>query len=991
MVRKALVVIALLSSCARSNPWKIATQGVERGYQRTIVDHSAGKAQITAGPVAQVPAVLDLLYRVRPDRRFVNAAADIVEIARDKKIDTTDIAFANGAWQVRVDNSPAVTLPELATFDAAMSELTKWAAAQQAKRVTVSAAVLAAVDADVARFQPRFLFRAAQQLDTAAKGGALDAAGTARAAKIAALLASQTYDTFDLADPLRGRAVALLATAKSLDASCCIETEALIAQELGYETDANRIASALPAGYARNWVTGEDLATASTPAEQSLMLARQLRKEPLEPNRDDQTRFRGTIDIEAAPALLENRAFGNYWAFGQIVEDLMLRSFEKNAQLFSFANEEAWQPLAAENPVALTGKFESIVATESAKRASRSLDSRSVQSFYEANWYTALHQPFSNLVFHLGDADGATEFAKSMRPKTETGTEVARWMARYVAADYARGGYFEKGGPAEMPVLGGEVRYQLYTRIQDAAGATWPGHRLARDLLPTFDSRPVELWDAAQIADYPIGHLARRDLYLKSVFESAPKRFADQRAAYLSKIGARNELRKLAKDKAAAPGDRENALWYLSFKNDENLDAEWEQVFTDADYHGVCLSCFCAYVNTRNEPKFKERVARTYLKKNPHMEAIEDAYVNCVIADALDKQGRYKEAWALVEPRLGVYSGNVLSAGTTLLQRLGRNDESIKMGRALMERYPGADSAGDFAMALWRMGRNEEAAELFDPAKHALSADELDNLVSKRFVEAFTDEQTPQAVVAFDALMKVKAPSQFLSTIISTALDKRPRLSFALNEHFQTLDYKGYDRTTQVTAIARGYDALRQLKGDDAALDWYVKTIPSGKTGTEDTLISLLNEQKYDLVAALVKAHPPAERTLSIASLVVIALSYERVPLTDPRWNIVRSVMPESAPADGKTLFEAVKYVMHESDVQKVQAAVVKATDRSEAPFFIAVRATADGDYDYALGQFLAAAEGPDGYPTTTMSTMRLGEWRARLRRWDDIKREHIL
>jgi len=86
MKRISLALFVLLASCARLLPHErsVAHPG---GYQRTITDRSAAKAQITEGPIANVPRVLDVLFRVRPDRRFVNAVADIRELSGGRKID----------------------------------------------------------------------------------------------------------------------------------------------------------------------------------------------------------------------------------------------------------------------------------------------------------------------------------------------------------------------------------------------------------------------------------------------------------------------------------------------------------------------------------------------------------------------------------------------------------------------------------------------------------------------------------------------------------------------------------------------------------------------------------------------------------------------------------------------------------------------------------------------------------------------------------------
>ena len=354
----------------------------------------------------------------------------------------------------------------------------------------------------------------------------------------------------------------MLAIAKSLDASCCTDTEALIASELGYESEANQLAAGLPNGYIKAWIMGGEVGDTHGVAEDALVLARRLQTEVLSPTSGQQKQFRGTLDIEAGPYLLANSFYGNNWAFGQIIQSMMLRSMDADApQTISFADENAWRRLAEADPSDLLSRFESRVPDFAAKQASRLLDSRSVLAFYDANWYAALHQPFAHLLFQQGSAEGATAFVSSLHPATATGRQVVEWMSRYVAAFYARGGYFERGGPASLDLIGGAEKYQLFTKIRASAGGNSPNvHSTARDLFRMFDSRPVETYDAAELADFPIGHIARRDLYLESVFDRAPQHFSGERVDYLNSIGDRTACAPWAR--TAKP--RAGTVWTLS-------------------------------------------------------------------------------------------------------------------------------------------------------------------------------------------------------------------------------------------------------------------------------------------------------------------------------------------------------------------------------------------------------------------------------------------
>ena len=151
----------------------------------------------------------------------------------------------------------------------------------------------------------------------------------------------------------------------------------------------------------------------------------------------------------------------------------------------------------------------------------------------------------------------------------------------------------------------------------------------------------------------------------------------------------------------------------------------------------------------------------------------------------------------------------------------------------------------------------------------------------------------------------------------------------------------------QIIALQTGYDALREIKGPDEALKWYLGRIPADKSGNEGILITLLQDGEFELVRAVAAAHPPSQNPMAVASLCGrLTLTTYRFPT---RWSLVRSLMPRPRP-QAETMFASVHYLMHEAEESAVFAAVSNATDRTEAPFFIGVRAVGEGDYDKALG-----------------------------------------
>jgi hypothetical protein len=53
--------------------------------------------------------------------------------------------------------------------------------------------------------------------------------------------------------------------------------------------------------------------------------------------------------------------------------------------------------------------------------------------------------------------------------------------------------------------------------------------------------------------------------------------------------------------------------------------------------------------------------------------------------------------------------------GASILDRLGRSEESLNLARAALQRYPDLSSRGDLAGLLWRHGRYSEAADVLEP------------------------------------------------------------------------------------------------------------------------------------------------------------------------------------------------------------------------------------------------------------------------------------
>jgi tetratricopeptide (TPR) repeat protein len=969
-VECGVVLLATLlvgGGCSRATapppPPKVELRAAD---QRTITDKSRPTKRVDAVALTEAREIMKATYRIRPDRRFVNAAADVLEINGHGPISGVETDFDGGRWHVAVAGREAITLPELATFQSALAELTRWASQQQpAKTATVTPEVLAAVDSDLQRFYPRFAFSALRRLEGAAGGQTLTGTGLSRAAHAATLLAVQAVDEFGISDVLQQRALALLAVARADAPKCCEEEEVLLAHSFGYEAEATKAAQSRPTtSLARAFV-----GLAATPSgDAAAWIASRATRNVDETPRE-------VPDLEATVVLLTQPDSEYRAASAPRVRKALVDAMRQHTTTGSGAD------------------FETLLPDVARRLATRFVDARSVRSFYEAAWYAAAYHAVDDTLRRMGQPDEVDALTRKLQPRSITGAQVVSWMSQMTAARYGRSQNPRLQDVAKsVALLGGNRRWDLLETVGESISNNARFRPAAAELFLSLDSRPSETLVAGNIADFPIGHIDIAQTYIRSALTRAP-RTDGSAASMLFRIGATDALRKLATTRETAASDRLDALAYLGRSTEQGLNSEYERALAESGYDPEYLSGYAGYLNSRGQPQVKERFARLVLQKRPDLHPITKANVAATLADALERQQRYVEAWTVAEPHIQVFSENIVSTAVSLLQRLGREAEAIKLGQQMVERYPSADARADYARVLWRMRRHSEAAALFDADIRANSAETFQQYVPQAFVDTFSDTEIDEAAKAYTELISSRLPVALLARFPGEALArKRWALSYALEEKLIQLSTSGSERAQQLTTLPYGYAALRQLQGDDEAGRWFLKHSPPGND--LGVIITLFTERHFDLIRHVVRAHPPAaeNRTLA-ASVIAAALALDRVPTSDARWKEMRQMLPAVAPprGSGATEYTAALYLLGQADTSALNASVSNAHDRCSAAFFTAVGELSRGDHDNALMDLLVAADGPGGYPPSSWAITQLYIWRATNRSWEVIKRLRIV
>ena len=199
-----------------------------------------------------LPEHVRSLYRLRPDRRFLYAAAEMVRLTEGgPRQGTMTLHFEEDRWRLSLDGAPLGELPESPSFADAKSLLVSWLRAHPAHSASASPLGAKALGAE-----NRAALESGLPSDVLSELARLNAGWTASPGDPALAeaglrgllwLSFQTFDLLELSDPLFGKALALLAITEAATPGKLAREECLLAGLLDYEDHAKALAGGLPA------------------------------------------------------------------------------------------------------------------------------------------------------------------------------------------------------------------------------------------------------------------------------------------------------------------------------------------------------------------------------------------------------------------------------------------------------------------------------------------------------------------------------------------------------------------------------------------------------------------------------------------------------------------------------------------------------------------------------------------------------------------------
>lgn len=851
------VLVLALSVLLPSSSCKAQLRAVRSeeviGRITLVRDEPMAKALVEI-PLNAVPAHVDDLYRLAPDRRLLIAIGEVHRLLAAKPKCEVSYRFLDGKWAIRVGSTEAGSLPEIPTYSDARRFLSAWATrelqeAGRAKKAAVSEAQLQNLATTLGSAPPEEVLKALEELNRLWKKGARDPRLIREGARGLIWLSAQTYDGLGLSDPLLGKAWALLAVARTLasppDESALAADEALLAETLGYQAGARKAAEPLGADDPVRLYVNHSTAKLKEVAEASK-------------DRRPKLLFLLRLAGSAKPAewypWISSSSLAKERSLGTLRAALALDDFgpkvEQLAEMRALVVSAVLPPKDAGRSLPVEGQLGGVEAAISAKARDADgavLNAESVRAFFGAALYSAIHGSLQYYFDQLGTTEGAEAYLKTLvAPPPGPAAELAKWGTDRVAVRRDR----RQTKPviddiSSFRSLRGEPVARLRNSLNFILSEQDAGRRAPMPaFFATLDSRPAGLFEAYRACEENLFDSSRAEALLRVATAEAPFLAGDLVAVPAYRDGDRVRLWEIARGKDGSPLARGWALRSL-YKLDRSLFPtvrdEYERLMCEETESGLAESWVDVLTSEKELPAALAAVRR-WTACRAEKNDLSRAWAAGAEAGLLRETGKPQEAWTVIEPWVQSWKGDVMREAALALADLGRLEQAIEVSRAAQERYESGDV--DVAGLLWRAGRPDEAADVLKEHERRMTLAEWAR-AGTLFGKAYA-KRTPEAIQAFDLVKarKIAAPGQYapflsyLAAGLGEAGDHET--CFQLHSRVDV----GIASDIEYARLS-AYEELQKARGDEVAGKWLKENVP---TISNQMAVILLQLRRYDLL-----------------------------------------------------------------------------------------------------------------------------------------------
>jgi len=951
-----------------------------------------------------LPAHVRSLYRLRPDRRFLYAAAELERLTKGgERKGTLSIRFEKERWQVSLDGSGLGDLPENSGFADAKgflaARLTGWTAAK-----APSGAQHAPMDLDGG---PATLLPALASLGPEWAKSPGDPELTEAALEGYLWLSLQTFDLLELADPILGKTLTLLVIAQGGQAGRFVAEECLLADLLGYEDHAQLLAQQLPADdpvrLFASWdvVRLKELAhrRGAQPRSQYLHLLRLAQTSPKEEawfQELDASSWGQRIGIPSLRLVLTLDPWGpqmNSLMELEIRAALTIRKAEPGRAAVE-PSTAGWRAGAAGRlaslvrdqpaPESRLPAFETSVRSEAVRLDGPILDRNVVQAFYLASFYSSVYQTANFCFDRFGSTDEAEKYGNSLE-NTPPGTaaELKDWILhrvhlrrsaegfRAVVGDLAR---LRHIGVAALSRIVYSVSISISNSVDPAIRAPLPAY------FDRLDSRPSNLDAAFRAASQLLNDPAIREQTMRLAVRRNPRWLGTDLPWALHELGDENGLRALAADRTSSSAVRSAALQYVLFgakgADERKLLDRVLELVREYPLDMTPLEAAVGSLEKRGEIESALRLIDSWLKTHVEHD-LEWARMTSSKSRLLRKQGKPKEAWKFASEAVQSWKEDCMEEAALTLIDLGRLDEALEMARNALGRYGDDGATILVARILWMQGKDEEAGRLVADPKRRLTSDSWANALPDAFLLAFRKADDVRAQAAFQKFFVPSVPQLNYNWFLDH-LTWNGRA--ALTEKI-CADLRGRGPAGFTTVVA--YHAKQKAQGAAAARDW----LRANATPADLDVLAkqALQDADYDLVWDL-PDHPDATKNEILYMIRAACLLYPKQASEERRATL--ETFFEGRPKKDFVVYGL--YFLGKADRPMLFGQIKDMTYVASVSWILGVSSAHEKRYQDANGWFQVCMETGQNIPPRYWTNSTLSRWRAEGGTLADLERKGI-
>ena len=975
------------------------SEAEEIGWLTVRVENPPPNSLMAVKP-ENLPAHVRSLYRLCPDRRFLYAAAELVRLtAGGPRTGTMALHFDEGRWRLLLDGTLLGELPEFPTFADAKSLLVSWLRAHPtAKRSAPppgAEALIADNRAALESGQPAEVLTALARLNerwTASPGDPVIAEAGLRGLL---WLSLQTFDELELADPVQGKALALLAIADAGSPGKLAREECLLASLLGCEDHAKILAMGLPAEDPVRYFAAWDLARLKEMAHRHqadpraeylylLRLAENLTKEEAWLHELESSSWGRQIDGPSLRLVLRLDPFTLGTSPAALMESQVLEDLLPATRVAgSFGSAEGgptWREIAAQRLAALQrsaqkppegrlAEFEEAVDRQASRLDGPLLDRHVVRASYLAAFYSSVYAAARYHFDRLSSTEGAEALANALtNPPAGTAAELKDWILHRVRLRRSADGV--KAVASDLSHLRhigvaplSRISYSVAIFVNDH---TDPTRRApVRGYFERLDTRPSSLHAAARTAYELLDDLGIMEQCFRLAAERGPRELGQEFPRALRLLGDASRLRALSDDKTWPTSVRASSLSYLAEleKGDPDvLVGRYAELVREDPSNVAPLRAAVGILEKRGQLEKATGLVDEWLAAYEEHD-LTWAGVTSLKSRLFRKRGRFQEAWETAKTSVDTWKADCLEEAALALLDLGRRDEALEMARKSLDRYGGDEERALVARILWMEGKNDEAGQFLTSPTSRLASSNWAWALPAAFSEAFKKESDERAAAAF---LKLDVPSVPILNLIwfvdHLTNNGRAELAVKLCER---LRQRG---GPQGWATAATYRAMGKARGRASARDW----LRANASPADLDVIAkqALMDGDFDLVRDL-PDHPDPTKNEILHSIGAAALLHMKAPPEDERKRLIEYF--EGRPKSDFVVYGL--FFLGRVDRPMLFARIKSRSDVSNTGWILGLTSAHEGRFEEANAWFQVCLEAGVTEPPRGWTSAILGRW----------------